>query len=1226
LSSSVATTDANQNSRLSSIEGVSGSYATTGSNKFVGNQTITGSVIITENLQVFGSSSITYVTASQLAVSSSIISVNVFEPSERFGGLKIFDSGSSAATASLLWDSLNNRFIYQNVDGAAYHGAMFIAGPRNSGSLGDETALTSGRIPKSVGGDHIDNSIMSESGGNTIAISGSLIVTGSVLSLGTSLISGSSQIDITATTNYTTFSSSISTSLGAFSSSAASYNLAQDNRMGSLELMTSSLSAATSSIQTRLGLIETSTGSLNAYTSSNNTVIGTLQVSTSSLNTFTSSTNTRLGLIETSTGSLNAYTSSNSTTISSLNSFTSSASGRLTSLESASSSIRTDFNSYTSSNNGRVNSLETASGSAITRLSSLETASGSAITRLTSIESITGSISSLNTYTGSNNTTNTTQNNRLDSIEGKTGSIASLNTYTGSNDTTNTAQNNRLTSIETMTGSLSAATSSIQGRLTSIEGVTGSIASLNTFSGSANTRLGLLETSSGSLNSYTSSLKSANLLSGSAGVTAAFGSQTANTFYASPNGSAGNPSFRTIVATDVPTLNQNTTGTAANITATSNTSLTSLSNLNTVGTITGGTWNGTAIGNSYLANSSFYVGTTSISLGRASASQTLSGVTIDGGSGFVTGTLLGKTGAQGLVTVTSTTDWSNYPIGYSGMFTSGQVATGAASATYGFFMKIANRDAGGGWGGIWIDYSNGDMYQGTTTLSSSYATWRKLLDASNYSTYASPLAGSTSIVTVGTITGGTWNGTAIANSYLANSSFYVGTTSISLGRASASQTLNGVSIDGNAATVTNGVYTSGDQTIAGTKTFSNRIIFNSAVTNRPQLPGGMLGLDTGDGNFDIWGISRDYYPSHATAASAWGLRWNGDNNDFEFVGGGTSRVILDMDGGNVTATGNVAATGTVTGSNLSGTHSGSSSGTNTGDQTNISGNAATVTNATFYRQFTVRDDRSDGNDYSLAARPTGLYAITSTGSNGPGSTYSSLIHVANGTDVAFQIAGGYTSDSMYFRGTSALQSGSGYTAWRTVLHNGNYSSYALPLGGGTMTGNINFTNTSSLGTQDASGTAWFRPRDPSNNLHIYTSSGGIYLDTNASHYFRNTAGTQRLTLDTSGNATLAGVFTENSSIRYKKDVETIKYGLDKVLQMRGVTYTRKDNGNVEAGVIAEEMNEISPLVVLKNEEGIVDSVSYGRISAYLIEAIKELKQELNEQNLIISELKSKLDQ
>ena len=47
-----------------------------------------------------------------------------------------------------------------------------------------------------------------------------------------------------------------------------------------------------------------------------------------------------------------------------------------------------------------------------------------------------------------------------------------------------------------------------------------------------------------------------------------FSSQTANTFLAAPNGSAGTPTFRAIVAADVPTLNQNTTGTAAGLSST----------------------------------------------------------------------------------------------------------------------------------------------------------------------------------------------------------------------------------------------------------------------------------------------------------------------------------------------------------------------------------------------------------------------------------------------------------------------------------------------------------------------------------------------------------------------------------------------------------------------------------------------------------------------------------
>ncbi|CAB4140445.1 Phage tail repeat like [uncultured Caudovirales phage] len=56
-------------------------------------------------------------------------------------------------------------------------------------------------------------------------------------------------------------------------------------------------------------------------------------------------------------------------------------------------------------------------------------------------------------------------------------------------------------------------------------------------------------------------------LGGTLSVTPAnFASQTANTFLAAPNGAAGVPTFRALVAADIPTLNQNTTGSAATLT------------------------------------------------------------------------------------------------------------------------------------------------------------------------------------------------------------------------------------------------------------------------------------------------------------------------------------------------------------------------------------------------------------------------------------------------------------------------------------------------------------------------------------------------------------------------------------------------------------------------------------------------------------------------------------
>ena len=71
-------------------------------------------------------------------------------------------------------------------------------------------------------------------------------------------------------------------------------------------------------------------------------------------------------------------------------------------------------------------------------------------------------LSSINTYTGSNDTLNSLQTTRIDQLAAGTASVnsftasngnTSLNSYTASNDTTNTAQSTRLTTIESVTGS-----------------------------------------------------------------------------------------------------------------------------------------------------------------------------------------------------------------------------------------------------------------------------------------------------------------------------------------------------------------------------------------------------------------------------------------------------------------------------------------------------------------------------------------------------------------------------------------------------------------------------------------------------------------------------------------------------------------------------------------------------------------------------------------------------
>jgi hypothetical protein len=95
---------------------------------------------------------------------------------------------------------------------------------------------------------------------------------------------------------------------------------------------------------------------------------------------------------------------------------------------------------------------------------------------------------------------------------------------------------------------IGAGTSSTTGTVTSVSG-TGTVSGLS-LSGTV--------TSAGSLT-----------LGGTLAVLPSnFASQTANTVLAAPNGAAGVPTFRAIVAADIPTLNQNTTGTASNVTGT----------------------------------------------------------------------------------------------------------------------------------------------------------------------------------------------------------------------------------------------------------------------------------------------------------------------------------------------------------------------------------------------------------------------------------------------------------------------------------------------------------------------------------------------------------------------------------------------------------------------------------------------------------------------------------
>ena len=95
----------------------------------------------------------------------------------------------------------------------------------------------------------------------------------------------------------------------------------------------------------------------------------------------------------------------------------------------------------------------------------------------------------------------------------------------------------------------------------------------------------------------------------------------------------------------------------------------------------------------------------------------------------------------------------------------------------------------------------------------------------------------------------------------------------------------------------------------------------------------------------------------------------------------------------------------------------------------------------------------------------------------------------------------------------------------------------------------------------------------------------------------------------------AAIFNNNvtafSDERLKDNIETLEDGLAKVEQLRGVTYTRDSKENI--GVIAQEIEKILPEIVLTADDEMgTKSVDYSRITAVLIEAVKELSVRVKE--------------
>ena len=131
-----------------------------------------------------------------------------------------------------------------------------------------------------------------------------------------------------------------------------------------------------------------------------------------------------------------------------------------------------------------------------------------------------------------------------------------------------------------------------------------------------------------------------------------------------------------------------------------------------------------------------------------------------------------------------------------------------------------------------------------------------------------------------------------------------------------------------------------------------------------------------------------------------------------------------------------------------------------------------------------------------------------------------------------------------------------------------------------------------------------------------------YIFADASHGLRfYTATAERMRLENGGNLHVDGDViaystTVPSDERLKDNIKVVDNALDKVSQLKGVTFDWKKDGEHSAGLIAQDVEKVLPSAIKEkslpfktDEDQEYKTVDYSQVTSLLVEAIKELKEE-----------------
>lgn len=99
----------------------------------------------------------------------------------------------------------------------------------------------------------------------------------------------------------------------------------------------------------------------------------------------------------------------------------------------------------------------------------------------------------------------------------------------------------------------------------------------------------------------------------------------------------------------------------------------------------------------------------------------------------------------------------------------------------------------------------------------------------------------------------------------------------------------------------------------------------------------------------------------------------------------------------------------------------------------------------------------------------------------------------------------------------------------------------------------------------------------------------------------------------------------SSSLRYKTDIAPFSSGLNLIQRLRPITFTWKEGGLKDMGFGAEEIAAVEPLLVTYNANGAVEGVKYDRISAVLVNAVKEQQTQIEVQQTQLTQQRAAIE-